>query len=213
MPNSKNINLILEYDDFCDQEPENCLNFIDEIIEENKKIIFNMFTVPCMKNKKIQDLFWIEKVKNHIKNNNLNIGIHGLFHNQEEFKYLTKNQAKEKLLISMDILTTLDIKFEKIFRGPHWGINADVYEALIDLNFSHVYSHENYKTLNDIFSKDIKIVYYNWNLKDDFVFNEKTIVAHGHTHDVCDNGIKETFHKIKNLEKINKVFYKKISDI
>ena len=43
-----------------------------------------------------------------------------------------------------------------------------------------------------------KVIYYNWNLKDEAPV-ETLLVAHGHTHNVCQNGINETMHRIKKF--------------
>ena len=201
MLNTKNLKLILEYDDFCDQSPENCLNFIEKCVEEIPKIKFNLFTVPKTRGFEIKDPSWISRVKNLISNKNISICVHGLFHTTEEFKFLSKKEAIFRLKTAMNIFEKNNIDFLKVFRGPQWGINEYTFEALIDLNFTHIYSHENYLELNNKFKDNIKIIYYNWNLKDNFELKNEIIIAHGHTHNVCDNGIEETFDKIKNINK------------
>ena len=113
----------------------------------------------------------------------------------------------------MNIFEKNNIDFLKVFRGPQWGINEYTFEALIDLNFTHIYSHENYLELNNKFKDNIKIIYYNWNLKDNFELKNEIIIAHGHTHNVCDNGIEETFDKIKNINKKYNINFLKANKI
>ena len=132
MLNTKNLKLILEYDDFCDQSPENCLNFIEKCVEEIPKIKFNLFTVPKTRGFEIKDPSWISRVKNLISNKNISICVHGLFHTTEEFKFLSKKEAIFRLKTAMNIFEKNNIDFLKVFRGPQWGINEYTFEALID---------------------------------------------------------------------------------
>ena len=197
--------LILEFDDLNPKREVNCLSEIRNLIKLFPKIKLTLFTsalymwVPLHSNKP-----WCEEVSSYIKNNNIKLAVHGLVHSPEEFKRKDKNDTLLALKEAESIFKTSGLDFIKVFRGPHWGINEWTYESLIELGYKAVYNHLDYKDLGDKHEKDIKNIYYNWNLKDPFdeSLSGETIVAHGHTHDVCGNGIRETTPKI--IDFINK---------
>ena len=192
--------LILEFDDLNPKGEVNCLFEIKNLINLFPKIKLTFFTsalymgTPLYSNKA-----WCEEISRYIQNNNIRLAVHGLVHHPiEEFKWKNKNDTLLALNEAESIFKTSELDFIKVFRGPHWGINEETYEALIELKYKAVYNHESYKALGDKYEKDIKNIYYNWNLKDSFDENlsNGVIVAHGHTHNVCGNGIQETFSKI-----------------
>ena len=90
-----------------------------------------------------------------------------------------------------------------MFRGPHWGISDEAIRALECEGFTHLYSHTDYKHLT---SDTLKMVYYNWNLKDEPPDSD-SLVAHGHTHNVCGNGISETLDKVSRfIDHVSPIF-------
>lgn len=192
------MNLILEFDDFNPHFETNCIHELDRLIQSYPNIKINLFTSPAYKNKRLyEDHEWCSKVRNYIESDNIRLSIHGLYHTTEEFKFKTKSDAIEGLLTAQSIFKLSDLDYLLVFRGPHWGINDNTYEALIELEYTHVYTHNDYKELSDLYSDKIKNVYYNWNLKDDFIINnDSIIIAHGHTHNVCGNGINESMNRI-----------------
>lgn len=190
-------NLVLEFDDFHWRSPENCIHEVDELIKEFPDIKISLFTTPLLNNLPLyENKDWINQVRSYIKSNNLRLAVHGLYHTQEEFKFLDKSQATQSLLLAQSIFVQSDLPFTKVFRGPHWGINEQSIQALNDLGYTHFYNHENYRHLDGVFNN--KVIYYNWNLKDEAPV-ETLLVAHGHTHNVCQNGINETMHRIKKF--------------
>ena len=197
------MNLILEFDDFNPKNSVNCINQIDQLVSLFPDIKLTMFTTALYERTALfSDKEWCNRVRVHIANNNLRLAIHGLYHTQEEFKDKSYDDAKLTLVIAESVFTVADLPFVKVFRGPHWGINESTYNALIDLNYKFVYTHDSYREMSSKFL-NIKSVYYNWNLKDDFkslnLINEKFIIGHGHTHNVCSNGIAESYDKIVNI--------------
>ena len=193
------MNLILEFDDFNPKETVNCIEYIDSLVSLFPKIKLTMFTSALYERKALfSDKVWCFRVREHIKNNNLRLAVHGLYHTQEEFKHKSYDDAKLSLVIAESVFNVSDLSFIKVFRGPHWGINENTYNALIDLQYKFVYTHESYNHLSAKFL-NIKNVYYNWNLKDDFNLVESTdfVIGHGHTHNVCGNGIEESYSRIK----------------
>lgn len=190
--------ILLDFDDLYSEYPYDCLNSIDYLVKEIPNIKILLFTIPNLNNKKITNKNnFIERVKNHIKAGNIKIGVHGNTHEVLEFKELDYNVAYNKIQESHNIFNDLEIPFVKVFKGPYWGINKNTIEALKDLGYKDIFNHEDYSFLENI--KDINFIYYNWNLKDDLdlsKINSDFIIAHGHTHNVCDNGIFEVKEKI-----------------
>jgi predicted deacetylase len=205
-------NLILEYDDFHWKYPENCLKTIKKFIEIIPNIKISLFTTPKHSGYKLSsNKEWCEEVKNLINDKNITLGVHGLFHSIEEFKHLSREEAVNKIIDAENEFKECNLPFVKVFRGPHWGINQNTYDALIELNYTHVYTHEDYKSLAEK-NTNIKNVIYNWNLKDAPQSNNLFLIGHGHTHNVCQNGIEETFERVAMFIKENDVEFKFINE-
>lgn len=198
--------LILEYDDFCSHEPENCLEIMYEMIKEVPHIKFNMFTVPFMRGK-CNTHNWIQEITNLIHTDNLRLCTHGLYHSYLEFEEISKKICEHYFDLIKDIQELYDKEsWLKVFRGPNWGLNTITIEELIRRGYTHIYNHENHRQLETDYIDRIKFIYYNQNLKDKLEPRELMIV-HGHTHNVCDNGIKETKYKLlRFIEKHNPEF-------
>lgn len=197
--------LILEFDDLHFLNPENCLFEIKDLVSKFPNIKLSFFTVPNLRGVPIYNsTMFCEAIKSYIDSNNLEILIHGHTHTMEEFKNVCYEEAIEKLKQSETILQEARIPYKKVFRGPHWGINKETIQALIDLGYTHIYNHESYRHLE---VPGIKFIYYNWNLKDPAPKDEY-IIAHGHTHNVCSNGITEVKNKIEEFLSNNKVEHK-----
>jgi hypothetical protein len=189
--------LILEFDDFHWRYPENCISEIQELVDEFPDIKISLFTTALLSNLPISNnVEWVSKVKKFILSDNIRLAVHGIYHNNQEFKYMTKDQALASLSLVHSAFDHAKLPFVKVFRGPHWGINQESIDALNELSYTHLYNHEDYRNLDHLFKN--KVVYYNWNLKDDSPV-EDTLVAHGHTHNVCENGIKQVMPKIKKF--------------
>lgn len=204
--------LILEFDDFHPNPEVNCLSEVKKLVADFPTVKLNMFTVAKYNGKPLS-LYteWCDEVRGLIESGNLILAIHGLTHRALEFKHLTKHQAKSDILEAESILKDANLPFVKVFRGPYWGINGASIEALVELEYTHLYSHRDYLDLTNQYADQIKVVIYNWNLKDSFgIFENETesdiIVGHGHTHSpCCGNGIQEANRNLraglsKNLE-------------
>lgn len=207
MPTQKT--LTLEYDDFHWKSPENCLDFIEKQVKKYPDIKFSLFTSFMYQGFDIKDnLDWVSRVTKLIDSNNIRICVHGLYHTQEEFKYVTYDEAMSKLLY---IVAQSPFFYDKVFRGPHWGLNVAAVSALNDMGYTHLYNHEDYKFLEGHFNG--KTVYYNWNLKDEPPKDIIKVVAHGHTHPVCSNGMEETWHKVEAFIKEHNPYFTFASEV
>jgi hypothetical protein len=195
--------LILEFDDFNPKAEVNCIGEIQELVYTFPQIKLTMFTSALYERRALfSDPEWCKAVNKLIESNNLKLAIHGLYHTPEEFKHKTKDDALLSITVAESVFKVAGLPFIKVFRGPHWGINEATYEALIDLKYKAVYTHEDYRSLADKFPQ-IKSVFYNWNLKDNecTAWNgiEPLVIGHGHTHNVCGNGIQESFDRISTF--------------
>jgi hypothetical protein len=198
--------LILEFDDFNPNPQVDCLAVARELIEKYPDIILNFFTVPVYEGICLHyDTRWIEEVKKFIDSGNIVLGVHGTFHTFREYALYDYPRSAIYLKHSHDKFNEAGLPFVKCFRGPYWGICEDSVQALIDMGYTHLYSHKEYTALNEKYADKIKIVYYNWNLKDAWLklenpLDSDIVVAHGHTskhtHLSCGNGIWECYNKI-----------------
>lgn len=194
--------LILEYDDLHWQEPENCLKSINTLVKIYPDIKLSFFTIPNLRNFAISDdKAFCAAIRKYIDNNNICLGVHGFTHSAEEFKNLDYEEALDLLRRGEDIFKQADLSFRKIFRGPHWGMCENSIVALSHMQYTHLFNHEDYRHL-DKFATDrgLKTRYYNWNLKNSEVdISKYFIIAHGHTHNVCENGIEESMSNVINF--------------
>jgi len=190
--------LLLEFDDLNPHSQVNCINEIRELIKIIPNIKLTFFTSALYEGVPLyQDNEWCYEISKYIKSNNIRLAVHGLAHSPvEEFKRKNKIEALLALNIADAIFKTSKLDYIKVFRGPHWGINEHTYEALLELEYKAIYTHTDYIDLANK-NKNIKNIFYNWNLKDNFIDNgDEIIIAHGHTHNVCGNGINETLNRI-----------------
>lgn len=188
--------IIFEFDDLHWKSPENCLSTIEYLVERVPNIKLSFFCTPQHSNLPLSlNDIWCEKIKKFIDSKNINLYVHGLNHESCEFLHLSEEEALIKLIQAHEEFKKANLTFYKVFRAPYWNINENTYKALQKLNYSHIYSHEDYKDLSE--NQKIKTIFYNWNLKDEFKFiNHEIIIAHGHTHNTCSNGIFEVKDRI-----------------
>lgn len=204
--------VIFEFDDFNPHKEVDCLNTIKELVGLYPKIKLTFFVPAAYKNCRLDsDQNWCNEVRNLIKSENISLTVHGLYHSQEEFKFLNKDEAENRLKEAENIFQAAKLPFDKICRFPHWGNGEGAYEALISLNYKSCWTHEEYKWLSEKYP-ELKSVYYDWNLKDRFEDSglenhEGIIIAHGHSHSTCMNGIEESLDRICSfIDKYNPEF-------
>lgn len=203
--------LVLEYDDLHWLNPENCISDIERFVSFIPNIKLSFFTPILLRHSPLWgDEAWLNKIKGFIESKNVELAVHGLFHTQEEFKSLSKSVAIHRLKIAFEFSKKYNVPIAKVFRGPHWGLNSDAVQALNELGFTHLYNHTDYKHLESDFNG--KVIYYNWNLKDPAPPDD-LLIAHGHTHDVCQNGIHQTFDKVMDFINSNEVEFKFVSEV
>lgn len=203
------IKLIVELDDFHSHPEVDCLDFAAQKVLEWPSLILNFFS-PALYNYWQIDSEWARKVKGLVDDGNFTLNYHGCFHTQEEFKDKNKDQAIYAIQQATKEFDRVDLPVLNVFRGPHWGINSEVMDALGEIGITHLYIHPDQKQLFESKTRSSKAVYYNWNLADEFneeLLNQDLIVAHFHTHNVCNNGIEEAWPRfVKFLLK----YYEKI---
>lgn len=188
------MNLCLEFDDLHFDSEVDCLPEIEKLVTRFPNIKLSFFTIPCYKNTPIyESKHWCESIAEFIDKGNVELCVHGFYHSFLEFKDIDYRTALTKLETAHSIFYIANLKFSKIFRGPHWGINENTYKALEELDYSKVFTHQDYSDLIDKFK--IRSIIYNQNLADEIKPKQITI-AHGHTHNVCGNGISESFNRI-----------------
>lgn len=212
------LKVILEYDDLHCHPEVDCLDFAESMIRKWPNIIINFFTTPNYKDRPIySDTEWCDRLIGHINNGNICLGLHGYTHAPLEFKHLSYEQAYHTVVKAEQKMIVGLLPFVKVWRSPQWGINAQVFQALCDLNYTHVYSHTDYRGLNDYYGDKTNVVYYNWNLKDEYPIFENpvknnVIVIHGHTHNVCGNGIEESYGRLKSFIQNNEVEFARVNE-
>lgn len=200
--------LILEFDDLHWSQDVNCIHMIEKLVERFPPIILNFFVPAKYGGHALNhDMNWCNAIRKFIDKGNVNLAVHGLVHDYKEFERLQYKDVRYKLQEAEVIFNAAKLPYQKVFRGPYWAINRPTYEYLIDDGYTHVYSHVSYNNLNTHFASQIEVVYYNWNLKDNYgqfenqlSLDKNIIVAHGHTSSIpqmsCGNGIEESYNRI-----------------
>lgn len=196
---------IFEFDDLHPNPEVDCLGLAEKLCSKYPKLILNFFVPAAYMG---QELYlnepWCKRLRALVNSGKVCLGVHSLYHTQEEFKYYDYKTAVAKIKLAESIFNASGLSFAKVFRGSHWGICEDTIKALIDLGYTHLYSHKNYNHLTDFYKDKIKIVHYNFNLADIWPNMENPIknnivIMHGHTHNVCSNGIFETYNKMLDI--------------
>lgn len=206
--------LILEYDDFHWKSPENCLDSLLRFIFLYPNIKISLFTTPRHSGLPLSNNpGWCDKVKCLIESNNIQLAVHGLTHSHSEFKDKNIEDTRNSIIKAEEEFALANLPFVKVFRAPYWGINDYTTEVLEDLNYTHHYIHpENDKLMFESKSRIIKGIYYNWNLKDEAP-NDNLLIAHGHSHSTCQNGIGETFNRVSKFIDENNPQFKFVNEI
>jgi len=184
--------LCLDFDDF---SPRNTnFGILEDLKEHYPGFKVTLFTVPW-------DVRWgeatpiteekykpfceaVKKAEGWIE-----IALHGLTHtvrtvrNSAEYELLDYERAKKRTMIAEKMFINRGISYAKIFKAPQWLLSAPAKKAVEDQGFTVVEDG-----------------YYNWNLKDKQPKLKKgVLVAHGHIHNVCDNGLEDVAPKLMQL--------------
>ena len=201
--------LIFDFDDFHCTSPENCLKEIKELVSICPTIKILLFTSTRMKNIPIwSDGLWCTEVKSLIDSGNITLAVHGLMHTTLEFANITKQEALERLVTAENDFNRAGLPFSKIFKGPHWGINVETVEVLKSLGYNTIFDHWNTpkNVIEKIAEYGIQRIVYNIGFESELTKIEELInindgpwYLHGHTHNVCGNGIQESMAKIKSI--------------
>lgn len=199
--------LVLDYDDYHWQSPENCLDTVKEMISRVPEIKISLFTPSLYHGKPLEaDWAWCEETRELIKAGRIVLAVHGTEHETSEYENIDEAEAREKLLTAEKMFMNADLPFVRAFKAPHWQIGEGTMKALRRLGYSHAYLHEDTKHLMEL-ETPVRRVFYNWNLLDAAPPEDvDVIIGHGHTHDVCGNGIAQTMERVLQ-------FVEKSSDI
>jgi len=216
------LKVILEFDDLHHNPDVDCLPVAEELIKTFPNLIINFFVPPCYNNVPLYaNKTWCDKLRSLISAGNVCLGVHGTYHSSEEYKYYNYTQSVDKIKLSENIFRAAKLPFVRVFRAPQWTINQHNMDALCDLGYTHIYSHTNFKKLNEVYKDKITVVYYNWNLKDTYGVLENplqsdTLVSHGHTSQIpslsCGNSIYDQFDKICNFVEGNTLTFLRIDE-
>lgn len=207
---NKKKTLVLEFDDLHWSGAEDCLNNIAYLVAKVPDIKMSFFTIPFLRLQELRENeMWCWHIREYIKSNNIRLAVHGLVHTSEEFKHVSYDTAYDNLNIAEKIFEAADLPVSYVFRGPHWGMNEDTLLALEDRGYTHLYNHKDYSHLK---SDILDVIYYNWNLKDSAP-DDDLLIAHGHTHNVCGNGIQESTDKILAYIEKEKPEFKFVDEI
>lgn len=203
--------IILEWDDLHPNRDVDCLVIAEKLIETVPNIVMNFF-VPAQYGGEAlyTNREWCGRLRSMIESGNVNVGVHGLLHSTLEFAHKSYQDAVSSIKAAEAIFNAAGLPYQKVFRGPQWGISAPTIEALIDLGYTHLYSHADKEHVHGQFADKIKIVKYNFNFKDEWPAMENpvvgdTVVCHGHTSGLsylsCGNSIWNHQQKIIDLAK------------
>jgi predicted deacetylase len=162
--------IILEFDDLHPDENVDCLDVIKllrkNINASHKGPVLNFFVSPKYYG---QPLFsfpkWCNEIRELVESGFIRLGVHGLQHHTEEMASKSYQESVSLLKEAESIFHASRLPFVKVFRAPNWSINEDNVKALIDMGYSHLYSHTKFNDLTDRFKDRITVVNYNFNLK------------------------------------------------
>lgn len=211
----KNLKIAIEYDDFTPRNHQ--LEYLTQIREHYPGFKVTLFTIPF--DIRAQDdgapiritnptyEMWRKAVRKCIEDGWIELGVHGFTHNKLEFQHLDGEAAMKRVVAAERMLQEANLPYVKIFKAPHWAISKEAKEA--------IEKKRAIKGLGEFGSfKVVEDHYYQWNLRDDVpkspeLKGKKVMIAHGHVQDGdgCDNGIKETMHKLMKLPTTTKFYF------
>lgn len=173
---------------------------------------------------------WCQKIAS-LPRDNFEFAIHGFYHNLNdylqtpEFKYLSKKQAKNRLLKCQAALKKMGIKFTKGFRPPRWEMSRGTEHALEELGYLYLSDtprffnkHKNIKIPRIFPNSDIQDNHHHCEIRpyQKLLLNPQQFYIHrGHFVSGCDNNLTEqTFNNIiKTIKSFKKVRFKFLSEI
>lgn len=196
--------IILDFDDLHWSAPENCLDTIQRLVAEVPTVKMNFFTVPKLRNRPLsQNNWWCREIRKYIDSGHVMLSVHGLLHDHLEFESIAQPLAKQKIKEGLKLFEEAELPVHRIFKGPNWGINAATVRALAELEFEGLFTHPTIHADLVPLIEELGMWArpYDLNLADsiDSAPDKKEIITHGHTHNVCSNGILQVAHKIRDL--------------
>jgi hypothetical protein len=177
--------IVIELDDF---SPKNSnLGLLEDLKDHYKDFKITLFTTPWeirwgeatpITGEKFQP--FVEAVKK--AEGWIEIALHGLTHVPGEFRDITYDEARKRIIVTEKMFINRGIKYAKIFKAPHWELSLAGERAAMELGF-----------------RVVKDGYYNWNLKDEMPEIKGTIIAHGHIQNTMGNGLEEVMPKLLKI--------------
>jgi peptidoglycan/xylan/chitin deacetylase (PgdA/CDA1 family) len=160
-----------DIDDFSDRW--NCLQELMRLRERYPRFKTTLFTIPYKTDEALTDTVkrfpWIE------------LAVHGFTHEpNDEMLHLRENEIAHSLAV-------IDGKtYVKGFKSPGWYISASVVNACNEKGYWVAMREEDRP-----FAAQCKHGYY--------IAGEKYDYWHGHSHNVCNNGLRECLHDLLRL--------------
>uniref|UniRef100_A0A6M3XEG5 NodB homology domain-containing protein n=1 Tax=viral metagenome TaxID=1070528 RepID=A0A6M3XEG5_9ZZZZ len=198
--------LAITYDDFNCFGKFNCLNYIYKFKDLYPNIKITLFTIPNYFGIPLYlNNICCSEIINLIKNNTIEICIHGYKHNGAEFKDKSIQQSETMITASENILNQSNIKFKKIFKAPHHQINTNACIALDNKKYLALFTDKFQYKISEGYA--FKNIMHNWDTKDNADTIIDILISYGHVHDSCNNYIATTFDKIcKYIDEYNPIF-------
>lgn len=186
--------VVLDFDDFSPSR-----NNIDLLLRLKEYYIYfkvSLFTAANLDNKFRLSKFksWCDKIR---ELDYIELLIHGYDHSPKEFKRISEEKAKKRIVLAEDEFIKAGLNYKKIFRAPYWQINNETYDALSGLGYI-IADHK-----DNLTSRKLRCYQYNWSINDP-IPNFPIIRGHGHINDVCENGLKGCFENLLRFPKETK---------
>lgn len=161
--------IVMDFDDYCNATVSK-LPDLYRLKEKMPNLLVTLFTVPGKCSPAT-----IATVKQH---DWITLGMHGWRHTLGECWSWTSEEAAAKMKLALEM--GID---GRVFRAPHWIIDAETYYAAKDLDWV-IADHKDFRVLNS----GCRVYTYNKP-----VWNPRYARIHGHLPNVCGNGISEAF--------------------
>ena len=181
---------VLSFDDFgigCYRQIE----LLQELKKKFKNFKCTLFTIPAIPDFQKEYIPFLESFLDKMGKESIEFAQHGLHHKRSEFEFISKEEAKEKLL--KGYLPHKDY-YVKGFKAPYWAICHNTYSVLKELGFWVAVLPHQLESSKDWGTKheDLKGLKY-------YSVSDKFYHFQGHVGNVCGNGIEESFETLINL--------------
>lgn len=165
---------------------------------------------------------WVKRM-NDLPRENYRINPHGYFHarlsagkhpksNNDEFQYLSEQQASTVLGHMLGEFEAAGLKYEKVFRAPGWKLSTSTAKVLTELGFTIAGNQHYYDVLKDRVPGMCYLIT-NWELREDCVLKGNVFAA-GHTSTWCDNFFDEkVYNRVVRLLEAGEFEFKFLGEL